>query len=107
MSLSPQAQAQAALIKKTILTPQQLILFAKQHSTLLFTTAIAAATSSFLYFYTQRQHRNAAHSLESKRKRGISKRKLLTRPDEKYASLKVLLIIMRSSRNNLLNFNTT
>jgi hypothetical protein len=85
-----------AILKKTsTATAQNVSLFAKQHSTLLVT---AIAASSFLYYYLHTT-RQAAHSLESLRKKGISKRKLLQRPEEKYASLKVTRVPEMRSRN--------
>ncbi|KAI7892375.1 beta-lactamase superfamily domain-containing protein [Mucor mucedo] len=61
-------------------------MFVKQQGGLALVSAVAA-TSLLYYLFHSTTH--AAHVVESVRKRGISKRKLLTRPEEKYASLKV------------------
>lgn len=59
------------------------------HSTTVITLTAAAAASSLLYYYIHTAHTRSAHVLENLRKKGISKRKSLKRPEEKYASLKV------------------
>lgn len=69
---------------------QSFLVFLKQQSGL--TTVLisaVAATSLFYYFIHTTSH--SANVVESFRKKGISKRKLLKRPEEKYASLKVII----------------
>jgi hypothetical protein len=64
------------------------------HSTVVITLTAAAAASSLLYYYIHKTHTHSAHVVESLRKKGISKRKSLKRPEDKYASLKVCKFVV-------------
>jgi hypothetical protein len=65
------------------------------HSSAVVVLAAAAAASSLLYYYIHITHTRSAQALESLRKKGISKRKSLQKPEEKYASLKVCKLAIR------------
>lgn len=67
---------------------QNVLTFLKQQSALTTAFVSAVAASSLIYYYIQTTS-HSARRLESSRKKGISKRKFLKRPEEKYASLKV------------------
>lgn len=67
---------------------QNVLTFLKQQSALTTAFVSAVAASSLIYYYIQTTS-HSARRLESSRKKGISKRKFLKRPEEKYASLKI------------------
>ena len=65
--------------------------FVRQQSTLTTVLVSTVAVTSLVYYYVHVTG-HAAHVLETSRKKGISKRRLLKKPEEKFASLKVSLI---------------
>lgn len=75
---------------------QSLLAFVRQQSGVALISAVAATS---LLYYLIHTAAHSAHVVESFRKKGISKRKLLKRPEEKYASLKVLLLCSSWVRN--------
>lgn len=67
---------------------QSVLVFFKQQPSLTTVLISAVAATSFVYCFIHTST-NAAHAVEKSRRKGMSKRKLLTKPEEKYASLKV------------------
>ncbi|KAI9364608.1 beta-lactamase superfamily domain-containing protein [Pilaira anomala] len=67
---------------------QSMLMFFKQQSSLTTVLISAVAATSLVYCFLHSSS-HAANVVERHRKKGISKRKLLTKPEEKYASLKV------------------
>ncbi|KAI8077963.1 beta-lactamase superfamily domain-containing protein [Gilbertella persicaria] len=64
-------------------------IFDNHQHVLVALTVTAAASSLFYYLYTQTTQARSSRAIEMVRKNGISKRKLLQKPQEKYASLKI------------------